>query len=184
LVQIIIVIIAAIAVKLLADVIKDQLKKNNPQNSQKRGEVIDLSNAWIDLNDLPYSRREYLLLGKELAIYHLFKEVLPADSYTVFPRVRLADSIVVSPEASNRIEHTNHIKEKSIDLLICNSDDLKPIAVINFETESEEKKKRLKDRFTRKALEAAGYPVLNLKPSSPPSPQELTAMLRQIGLKI
>lgn len=183
--QFIIVIIATVLVKLLWDVYKDQMqKKDKSRPSQKGGEVIDLSNAWIDLDDMPYSRREHLLPGRELAIYHLLQEVLPGDSYVVLPRVRLADSIIVSPEARNRIEHINRIKERSIDLLVCAAQDLRPVLAITFEAEIEGKKKQLADRFTRKALEAAGLPSLDLRPATPPSNSELIAMLHKLGLQI
>lgn len=182
--QFIIVVIATVLVKLLWDVYKEQMqKKTNSRPSSKGGEVIDLSNAWIDLDDMQYSRREHLLPGRELAIYHLLLEVLPGESYVVLPRVRLADVVIVSPEARNRIEHINRIKERSLDLLVCAAQDLKPIAAINFETEIEGKKKQLADRFTHKALEAAGLPSLDLRPGSPPSESELIAMLHKLGLQ-
>lgn len=183
--QIMIAIIAFVLIKLLTEAYKEQVQnKNNSQPSQKRGEVIDLGNAWIDLDDMPYFRREHLLWGRELAIYHLLQDVLPRNSYVVFPRVRLADAVIVSSEARNRIEHNNRIKERSIDLLVCDSLDLKPFAVIAFKAESEGKKKQLADRFTLKVVEAAGLPSLSLNPSSPPTTTELTAMLRKLDLQI
>jgi hypothetical protein len=181
--QFIIVIIVTVLVKLLWDVYKEQMqKKNNSRPSQKGGEVIDLSNAWIDLDDMPYSRREHLLPGRELAVYHLLLELLPGESYVVLPRVRLADVAIVSPEAHNRIEHSNRIRERNLDLLICAAQDLKPLAAITFEAEVEGKKKQLADRFTRKALEAMGLPCLDLRPGSPPSKSELITMLHKLGL--
>lgn len=183
--QFIIIVIASVLVKLLWDAYQEQIqKKTNSRPSSKGGEVIDLSNAWIDLDEMPYSRREHLLPGRELAIFHLLQEVLPGESYVVLPRVRLADAIIVSPEASNRIEHINQAKERSIDLLVCAAQDLKPAIAITFETEIEGKKKQLADRFTRKALKAAGLPSLDLRPASPPSSNELAAMLRKSGLQI
>lgn len=182
--QFIIVIITTILVKLLWDVYREQMqKRNNSRPTQKGGEVIDLSNAWIDLDNMPYFRREHLLSGRELAIYHLFQDVLPADRYVVLPRIRLADVIIVSSEARNRIEHTNRLKERSIDLLICTTD-LKPAMAITFETEIDGRKKQLADRFTRKALEAAGLTSLDLRPASPPSQTELISMLQKAGLQI
>jgi hypothetical protein len=180
--QFIIVVITTIIVKLLYDVFSEQLqKRNDSRPTQKGGEVIDLSNAWIDLDDMPYSRREHLLSGRELAIFHLLQDVLPADRYVVLPKIRLADVIIVSSEAHNRIEHTNRIKERSIDLLICTTD-LKPVMAITFETEIEGRKKQLADRFTRKALKAAGLTTLDLRPAAPPSPTELVSMLHKSGL--
>ena len=180
--QLIAVIIATVLAKLLWDVYKEQTNKRNPRSSQKGGEIIDLSNAWIDLEDMPYNQRDYLLTGKELALYNLLLEALTPQVYVVLPRVRLADFISVSPEARNRIEYANRIKERSTDILICDADNLTPAAVVLFETETESKKKQLADRFTRKVCEAIGLPCFSLKPAAPPSLTELKFVLRKSGL--
>ena len=182
--QFILAIIALVFVKLLWDVYKEQTNKKDSRPSQKGGEVIDLSNAWIDLEDMPYNQRDYLLTGKELALYNLLQDSLPVEEYVVLPRVRLADFISVSPEARNRIEYANRIKERSADILICDADNLTPAAVVLFETETESKKKQLADRFTRKVCGAIGLPCLNLKPAAPPSLSELKIALRKSGLHI
>ena len=105
-------------------------------------------------------------------------------AYVVLPRVRLADFISVSPEARNRVEYANRIKERSTDVLICEASNLTPVAVVLFETETEGKKKQLADRFIRKVCEAADLPCLSLKTSTPPSLSELKTALRKSGLNI
>ena len=182
--QLIAVIIATVLAKLLWDVYKEQTNKRNPRSSQKGGEIIDLSNAWIDLEDMPYNQRNYLLTGKELALYNLLLDTLATQAYVVLPRVRLADFISVSPEARNRVEYANRIKERSADILICEASNLTPAAVVLFETETEGKKKQLADRFIRKVCEAADLPCLSLKTSTPPSLSELKTALRKSGLNI
>ncbi len=182
--QFILAIIALVFVKLLWDVYKEQTNKRNPRSSPKGGEVIDLSNAWIDLEDMPYNQRDYLLTGKELALYNLLQDAIAIDSYVILPRVRLADFISVSPEARNRVEYGSRIKERSADILICETSNLTPAAVVLFETETESKKKQLADRFTRKICEAVGLPCLSLKTATPPSLSELKTTLRKSGLHI
>lgn len=182
--QFILAIIAIVFIKLLWDVYKEQTNKNNHRSSQKGGEVIDLSNAWIDLNDMPYNQRDYLLTGKELALYKLLQDALPVEDYVILPRVRLADFISVSPEARNRVEYASRIKERSTDILICEANNLTPVVVVLFEAEVESKKKQLADRFTRKVCEAIELPCLSLKTSTPPSLSELTRALRKSGLHI
>ena len=182
--QFILAIIAIVFVKLLWDVYKEQTNKKDPRPSQKGAEVIDLSNAWIDLEDMPYNQRDYLLTGKELALYNLLQDAIAIDSYVILPRVRLADFISVSPEARNRIEYANRIKERSADILICEASNLTPAAVVLFAAETESKKKQLSDRFTRKVCEAIDLPCLSLKTSSPPSLSELKTALKKAGLHI
>lgn len=182
--QLIMAIIAVVLAKLLWDIYKEQTNKKNPQPTQKGGEVIDLSNAWIDLENMPYNQRDYLLSGRELALYKLLQNVLPAEAYVILPRVRLADFISVSPEAGNRVEYANRIKERSADVLICEANNLSPVTVVLFEAEAESRKKQLADRFTRKVCEAIDLPCLNLKPATPPSPSELKMALQKTGLNI
>ena len=182
--QFILAIIAIVFVKLLLDVYKEHINKKDSRPSQKGGEVIDLSNAWIDLNDMPYNQRDYLLTGKELALYNLLQDILPAQAYVILPRVRLADFISVSPEARNRVEYANRIKERSADILICDASNLTPVAVVLFETETEGKKKQLADQFIRKICDAVGLPCLSLKTATPPSLSELKTALRKSGLHI
>lgn len=182
--QFILAIIAIVFAKLLWDVYKEQTNKKNHRPSQKGGEVIDLSNAWIDLGDMPYNQRNYLLTGKELALYNLLQGSLPVKDYVVLPRVRLADFISVSPEARNRVEYASRIKERSADILICEAGNLTPVAVVILETETEGKKKQLADRFIRKVCEAADLSCLSIKTAIPPSLTELKAALKKAGLHI
>ena len=182
--QFILVVIALVFVKLLWDVYKEQTNKKDSRPSQKGGEVIDLSNAWIDLEDMPYNQRDYLLTGKELALYNLLQDAIKVDSYVILPRVRLADFISVSPDARNRVEYASRIKERSADVLICDASNLTPAAVVIFAAEAESKKKQLADRFTRKVCEAVDLPCLNLKPAAPPSLSELKMALQKVGLPV
>lgn len=182
--QFILAVIALVFIKLLWDVYKEQTNKKDSRPSQKGGEVIDLSNAWIDLGDMPYNQRDYLLTGKELALYNLLQDSLPVENYVVLPRVRLADFMSVSPEARNRIEYANRIKERSADILICEANNLTPVVVVLFEAETESKKKQLADRFTRKVCEAVGLPCFSLKPAAPPSLSELKTALKKAGLHV
>ncbi|MGI5911520.1 MAG: DUF2726 domain-containing protein [Syntrophomonadaceae bacterium] len=182
-VQLIAIVIILILVKLLYDVYKDQiLKTSKSRPSSKNGSVIDLSNAWIDLESMPYTQRDHLLDSQELNIYNMLTNILPSKSYIVLPRVRLADFITVPPQASNRAEYINQISQRSIDILICESEELRPVAIINLENDTGGKKKQLANRFTRKVIDAAKLPFLDLKTSSPPSETELANRLRQLGL--
>lgn len=182
--QLIMLIIVTVFFKLLVDIYKEQMQnKKDPRHTPKKGEVIDLSNAWIDLEEMPYNQRDNLFSGRELALCKLLEAVLP-DHYVILPRVRLADFISVSPDARNRVEYANQIKERSADILICEASNFKPVAAVVFDSRTEGKKKQLADRFTRKAYEAAGLPYLDLQPADPPSHLELKKALQKAGLSI
>lgn len=168
--QFILLIVAIVFGKLVWDILNDYRQKMQASGTipgQKRrrsgsGEVIDLSNVWINMDDLPYRKRDYLLSGRELALYKLFATVLQNSPYAAFPRVNLEDVVTVSLETDNRTEYFNRIKNRYVDVLICEKDELQPVLIIIGEGQGEPRKKQqvLEDRFVRSAAEAAGIKYL------------------------
>lgn len=192
--QFIMLIIAIVFGKLVWDILNDYRQKMQtagPILGQKKrrggnGEVIDLSNVWINMDDLPYRKRNYLLSGRELALYKLFTTVLQNSPYVAFPRVNLEDVVTVSLEADNRTEYFNRIKNRYVDVLICEKDELQPVLIIIGEGQGEPRKKQqvLEDRFVRSAAEAAGIKYLPISLNKLPNEEHLITLLRNSGLDI
>ncbi len=190
--QFIILIVVVIFGKLVWDILNDYRQKMQttgpfPGQKKKRpgnGEVIDLSNAWINMNDLPYRKREYLLSGKELTLYQLFATVLEHSSYVAFPRFNLEDVVTVALEADNRTEYSNRIRNRYVDILICEKNELKPVLIIIGEGQGESRKKQqiLEDRFIRSAADAAGIKYLGININNLPSNEQLLTLLRNSNL--
>jgi len=194
LLQFIMIIVAIILGKLAWDVLNDYRQKMQPSgpfSSQKKrrpgnGEVIDLSNAWINMDNLPYRKRDFLLSGKELALYELFTNMLENSPYTAFPRVNLEDLVTVSLEAENRTEYFSRIRNRFVDLLICEKEGLVPVLVIIGESTGEARKKQqvLEDRFIRSAAEAAGIKYLSINLNNLPDNEKLLTLLRNSAVII
>ncbi len=192
--QFIMIIVAIILGKLAWDVLNDYRQKMQPSgpfSSQKKrrpgnGEVIDLSNAWINMDNLPYRKRDFLLSGKELALYELFTNMLENSPYTAFPRVNLEDLVTVSLEAENRTEYFSRIRNRFVDLLICEKEGLVPVLVIIGESTGEARKKQqvLEDRFIRSAAEAAGIKYLSINLNNLPDNEKLLTLLRNSAVII
>ncbi len=190
----IMLIVAIVLGKLVWDILNDYRQKmqtTGPIPGQKRrrtgnGEVIDLSNVWINMDDLPYRRRDYLLSGRELALYKLFASVLQNSPYAAFPRVNLEDVVTVSIEADNRTEYFNRIKNRYVDILVCERDELRPVLIIIAEGQGEPRKKQqvLEDRFVRSAADAAGIKYLPINLNNLPDNEELLILLQNSALKI
>jgi hypothetical protein len=188
------IIVAIILGKLAWDVLNDYRQKMQPSgpfSSQKKrrpgnGEVIDLSNAWINMDNLPYRKRDFLLSGKELALYELFTNMLENSPYTAFPRVNLEDLVTVSLEAENRTEYFSRIRNRFVDLLICEKEGLVPVLVIIGESTGEARKKQqvLEDRFIRSAAEAAGIKYLSINLNNLPDNEKLLTLLRNSAVII
>lgn len=182
--QFVAVLLIAIFVKLAYDAILKQWKNSEQsQNRKGRGEVIDLSNAWVDLNDMPYRKRDYLLNPRTLAAYHRLASVLGED-YVVLPRIRLVDLMSVSADAPRHQEYVERIKDRRVDFVICSRNELRPLLVILGCGPGDGKKKQMVDRFTRLALEAGELPYTSLDLIEPPEPGQLRNALRMAGLSV
>lgn len=178
--------IILIALKLIWDIYKDKQTSNKAsgKKAKQRGEVIDLSDAWIDMSELPYHKKETFLSGKELNLYQSLKDILPVERYSVFPRVRLADFLSVDQAAHNRQEYLTRIKERSADFLVCELPDLKPVLVITVDNQVEARKKQFSERFNRRATEASGLSLVIINALEPLSDEELKQKIQRAGIQI
>jgi hypothetical protein len=99
-IQLVGAIILIIAAKLIYDIIRDQIK-NNQRAKPKGGEIIDLSDNWVDINNLPYRKRDQLLTAREMIVYDALHNTIGNLPFVVYPKVRLADIIQLSADATN-----------------------------------------------------------------------------------
>lgn len=183
--QLLALIIIAVGIKLAVDAFQEKTGQDKPVDKKRKGqaEVIDLSNAWVDLADMPYRKRDYLLNARELAAFRLIEENL-GDDYIVFPKIRLADLLTLAVDAPRRQEYLDRVKERKVDFVICDSTELKPVLAVIAGTPSSGKKKQMVERFTLMALEAAELPYTNMDISNLPETQELIISLQKAGLAL
>lgn len=178
-VQIIGAILIFVLIKLLFDLIKPTLPKTSPPT---KGDFIDISEKWINTDNLPYKKNDSLLSQRELGILRLFQEVLPLSRYAVYPHLRLADLLQVPAGSQNRQEHLFRIKERSLDLVILAVDQLQPVLVVNFTHRNDGKREQTADQFTENALRSAGYELMTVDPDNPPSREQIITELSGFGL--
>lgn len=182
-IQLVGAIILIIAAKLIYDIIRDQIK-NNQRAKPKGGEIIDLSDNWVDINNLPYRKRDQLLTAREMIVYDALHNTIGNLPFVVYPKVRLADIIQLSADATNRQEHAERVKERSVDLLVCRMNDLTPVMVLQIEPPSADGKRKYRgERFIRQALQAADIPYLSVNPNQMPEPDEIRRLLAEEGIQ-
>jgi len=176
-------IILIIAAKVVYDIIREQITINK-QSKPKGGEVIDLSNNWVDISNLPYRKRDQLLNAREMVVYDTVCSIIGSLPFVVFPKVRLADIIQLSADAANRQEHAERVKERSVDLLVCHTPNLTPALVLQVEPPTVDGKRKYRgERFIRQSLQAAGIPYLSVNPNQLPEAEEITSLLVQEGVQ-
>lgn len=181
--------IIAILAKLFMDLYKQQFpskESNKKQKKAKKGQVIDISEAWVDTSAMPYNKKNSLLNSKELASYHLLADLLSSSPYIIYPHMRMSEILNVPASTKNRNEYVQRIEERRLDLVIIDSRELSPILAVKLETNNGAKKKQLSDRFTEKVLESAGLPYisLDLDKVQEIDRTELFEQLRKSGLTI
>lgn len=178
--QLILAGITLLALKLIWDVYKDYQIK--PNKKKEKGQVIDLSEAWIDMDNLPYRKKGALLSRADLALFILLNDVINHNNYVVLPKVRLEDIIHSAPNVQNAEEYLLRLKDKSADFLICNLPDLEPKLVIVSENPQDNRIKQLSDTFNKRASEEAGLTVISINNNNLPTHPELTLLLKKYGV--
>ena len=179
-------IIIAIILKLLWDYVRAQIPKQEQKTKKNRrkGEVIDISDAWINASSLPYASREFLLSNKELALYNQIEAVLADSAYVIAPKIRMDEVLIVSPQADHYQEYLARLKERVLDMVILEKPALKPVLAIHFEGMNDQRKKQIADQFKDRALKAADLPSITLSLNHDWEQRQIEAELRKAGLHI
>ena len=178
--QFIAFILVLIIAKLVVDQAKNQL--NRHKNNQKNGEVIDISDSWVDTSSLPYQKKAQVMNPREIAFYHSLAEALN-DSYIIAPHLHMSELIALT-DNSRQQEYLQRLKERSLDLVILEANTFHPVLVINFIDDEAGRKQQLSNNFTAKAVKAADLPQLDINPAAPPAGLPLLTELRRQGLNL
>lgn len=179
--QFIALIIILIIAKLIVDMVKDQL--NRGKSNPKSGEVIDISDSWVDTGSLPYQKKAQIMTPREIAFFHSLAQVLHDSDYMIAPRLHMSELIGVSDDPRQQ-EYLQRLKERNVDLAILEAITFRPVLVISFTEDDIGRKQQLSNSFTAKAVKAAGLPQMDINPANPPLERELLADLRRQGLKL
>ncbi|MBO8159569.1 DUF2726 domain-containing protein [Thermosyntropha sp.] len=182
--QFILAVIGFILLKLLWDIYKEKISEPRKNKPQKGGKVIDVSEAWIDINNLPYTKKTSILSAAEKDVYNLLNKTLPADNFKIFPKVRLSDFMQVDPHVQNSPEYVKRINSKSVDFLICHFESLEPLFIVQVHEGSNAKKEQIAENFLEKAAKTAGIPVLTLNFPHLPSTQGLIRKIKEYDINI
>ncbi|MDZ4289975.1 MAG: DUF2726 domain-containing protein [Prosthecobacter sp.] len=146
--------------------------------------------VWLMLRGGPadeavaYRKVGGILTAAERSFFGVLKSVSP-ESYQIGFKVRLADIIapVNGLSKSRRQGALNRIQSKHVDFLICRSDDLSPLLVIELDDASHRRQDQSdRDKVKDAALKSAGIPILRVDCRRGYNPKELReSVLGMIG---
>ncbi|MDD3880221.1 MAG: DUF2726 domain-containing protein [Syntrophomonas sp.] len=180
--QAIIAVLGLILAKLILDVVKENISSSSSKKTSSPGPIIDLGDTWVDLNEISSRQRESLLSAEEILLFQMLDSILNNSNYAVFPKVRLADLLTPDPNIPNRGEYKRRLRERAVDLLIVEKQNLKPLLLIL--TKGWQNKKAEPDQLSIRSIETAGLSYLTIKLDDLPSTSSLMQKLREAGLNI
>jgi hypothetical protein len=105
LLQAILLVVLLIIGKLAYDSYMEQTGKrsNWPQQKKekktRKGDIIDLSEAWVSLDNLPLRKRDNILSTRELGLFNLFDRLLAGSNFIAIPKLRMSEIFYVAPDA-------------------------------------------------------------------------------------
>lgn len=175
-------LILLFVLKLAFDFIASQRRLAGKKNG--KGQIIDISDKWINIDSLPYRRKDRLFTPAELLMYHELRDALAGSPYAVVAKIPLSEIVNVPGSTENRQEYIRRASEKCLDLVICEIPDFRPLVVVLLEEGSISRKQQLADIFTEKALSASGYAFMRINVNETPDLSKLLSSLKKLGVHL
>jgi len=127
-----------------------------------------------------------LLTGAERSFYGVLQQATASD-YRVFAKVRLADIVrpVKNLNRSRWQSDFNRITGKHVDFVLCDSELLSVIAVIELDDRTHERIERgIRDNLVDTALAGAGIPVLRVPARQAYSPMQIREQVQNLFVRM
>jgi len=133
--------------------------------------------------DLPYHAVDTLLSPAEVSFYHVLRATT-GEQATIFAKVRLGDLLYVrAGDRSQNTSYRNRIDRKHVDFLLCDPKTTTPLAAIELDDASHQRKDRAaRDEFVDSVFAAAGLTLVHIPAGRTYSPTKLAATLANAGV--
>ncbi len=180
-VQILLALLFVFLTKFILDSLKPIIKQ---KQAPPKNDYIDISEKWINADDMPYQKIDSLLNTRELAMFKMLQDTLAKTSYVVYPHVPMADLLTVPAGTQNRQEYLFRLKERSLDVVIFDSFSLRPILAVNLQSRVDGKRQQISNQFIANALRSADLKSIEIDLNTPPTADELLRIMRRAGLAL
>ncbi len=136
-----------------------------------------------DTPELGYRKKGPLFTPAERSFYGVLLPAVDQEKYQVFGKVRVADLLEPQP-SRNRSQWQkafNAISAKHFDFVLCKTDDLTPVAVIELDDKSHNQKHRQKrDELLKKICKQTGLHMLQVFAKLAYKNEKLKMMLAKV----
>ena len=113
--------------------------------------------------EFPFEKVDSLMTKTELNFYRVLNQCIDENTL-LFSKVRMADIITVIKGSENWRGHFNKIQAKHVDFLLCDSESIEPLLIIELDDKSHDRPDRIaRDEFVDSAMEAAKLDIIHIK---------------------
>lgn len=137
----------------------------------------------VDFANLPYKPKFDFLSNAEMSFFKVL--LLATSDYNVhiFTKVRLADLVYLSKNSANWRTYFNKVQSKHVDFVVCDSNNVKPLFVVELDDSSHNQDKRIyRDDFVDNVLNKAGLPILRIPAQYTYSVTDISSKIQNITL--
>lgn len=175
----------ALIIYLISDIVqKIAATIGHSKSNSPKGDVIDITNAWIDLQDMPYRTRDQFMNQAEINFYRLSDELLANSGYKILPKIPLAEIFDLEPHASQRQEYLRRIREHICDFLVCREAGAVPVLIVLTEGRHESQSAIQNREFVQRAAASTRFPVVTVNLDHMPDRASLQRILTRAGLSL
>ncbi|MEH6578924.1 MAG: DUF2726 domain-containing protein [Amphritea sp.] len=140
----------------------------------------------LEAGQLGYRQKGALFTPAERSFLGVLDQAIDQSKYRVFGKVRVADLIEPQP-SRNRSQWQkafNSIPAKHFDFVICNADDLTPVAVIELDDKSHNARKRQqRDELLESICKQVALPLIRMPAKRAYNVAELTELVnKRLGI--
>jgi very-short-patch-repair endonuclease len=128
---------------------------------------------------LPYRKKNYLITEAETNFFKIIENVVGFDYY-IFPQVTLSDLFFIKIRREDYQKYYNKINRKSVDFVLVDKKNMKPVLAIELDDSSHNNKSRKKrDSFVEEIFKDAEMPLLRIKCRGNYNTEEVKKMINE-----
>lgn len=129
-----------------------------------------------------YKHKEFLMTYSEAQFYNQLIKVLE-DDYYIFPQVHLPSIIDHRIKGQNWRAALAHINRKSVDYVLCETKNLRPICAIELDDKTHDSESRVnRDREVERILAEARLPLVRFRTPKKISDEEIVRSINAVLL--